>query len=333
MIRRLALLILALAGTAYAAGVYRWVDEQGNVHYGDTPPAQGAERIQLRVPQPAGTAGGEAARSPTGQSTSQPGSPYGRVEVVQPQDGETVRNDQGNVRVQMVLDPRLAEGDYLELLLDGAVVGGKQTSVVLDLSGLQRGPHEVQAVVFNRDGSEQARSKVVRFFLRQTTPFERAEAEQTYRQWLNDLQQARAAERDAERRAEQERQQRAQAEQKARVEARRKSDFESKTGDSPRFEGGAAGYPGVPTTQPRQPSRYNRDRTDLTPSPRQPSSERRGELQTYDPAKLPKQPSGEPADYDPAKAPRSEPAPPHSGPGTNPTYAPSYTPPPATSGD
>lgn len=51
------LIIFLLAGMAQAAGaaatgVYRWVDEEGKVHYSDVPPAeqpQQAERIQVRT--------------------------------------------------------------------------------------------------------------------------------------------------------------------------------------------------------------------------------------------------------------------------------------------
>ena len=40
-------IVLLLAHPAVAAEVYRWTDEQGRVHYGERPPAQGAERLDL----------------------------------------------------------------------------------------------------------------------------------------------------------------------------------------------------------------------------------------------------------------------------------------------
>lgn len=43
------LLCLALAPAAQA-GVYKWTDEQGRVHYSDTPPAKGkAEEVKVRI--------------------------------------------------------------------------------------------------------------------------------------------------------------------------------------------------------------------------------------------------------------------------------------------
>lgn len=49
------LLLLVLgAGTGQAATVYRWVDAEGRVHYGQTPPARGeAQALQTREPRPA----------------------------------------------------------------------------------------------------------------------------------------------------------------------------------------------------------------------------------------------------------------------------------------
>lgn len=50
MNRRLLLLLLALPPLAQAASVYRWVDAQGQVHYGQAPPpAAGAEPHSVKV--------------------------------------------------------------------------------------------------------------------------------------------------------------------------------------------------------------------------------------------------------------------------------------------
>lgn len=48
-----AVLLLALAGGAAAAKVYKWVDDEGNVHFGDRPAGQDAQEMELRVRPPA----------------------------------------------------------------------------------------------------------------------------------------------------------------------------------------------------------------------------------------------------------------------------------------
>lgn len=41
------LLLFSMTGTAVSAEVYKWVDEQGQVHYGDKAPEQGASSLQV----------------------------------------------------------------------------------------------------------------------------------------------------------------------------------------------------------------------------------------------------------------------------------------------
>ena len=42
------LVVLAVASSAAAAQIYRWTDENGKVHIGDTPPPPGAKNVQKR---------------------------------------------------------------------------------------------------------------------------------------------------------------------------------------------------------------------------------------------------------------------------------------------
>ena len=58
------LIIVALAGTAAGAGVYRWVDDQGRVHFGDRPESEAASEVKIRIePQSSPPAADEAERS------------------------------------------------------------------------------------------------------------------------------------------------------------------------------------------------------------------------------------------------------------------------------
>lgn len=55
-----ALMAMILATTVSASEVYRWVDKDGRVHYGDKPKAQQAEQVQ---PKPGSVLGGAAPSS------------------------------------------------------------------------------------------------------------------------------------------------------------------------------------------------------------------------------------------------------------------------------
>jgi hypothetical protein len=326
-----ALLALALSGAALAGDIYRWVDEQGAVHFGDLPPAEGAEPVQLRHYRPAGpasSAAGEAAAGEDGAPPSAAG-PYRTLGIAQPEDGATLRSDAGKVGILVRLQPDLLDGHYLELTLDGVPLGGRQTRTALELQDVTRGRHEIQVRVFDADGNPLGQSERVRFYLRQSTPFEREGAEQDYQQWLTELQQERQAEIERERRDLEARQRRELEAQKQRVEQQRRSDFQEQAGDSVRYD---PDYREVPA-EAGEAERYRRDSSELQAPERPVSTERRQELETYDPAAIPAQPSGESADFDPATAPRSQPITPYTGPAPNPAYAPSYSPPAPSAGD
>ncbi len=72
---RLLILVLFIASNSYAAGIQKWSDEKGLIHYGDNPPAQ-AETEAIRVSRPPSDPGKPLPRfspektedkSPTGQ--------------------------------------------------------------------------------------------------------------------------------------------------------------------------------------------------------------------------------------------------------------------------
>ena len=49
----IAALIIVTAAAAWGATVYRWTDENGTVHFGDTPPPHGAQVKTQTLPNPA----------------------------------------------------------------------------------------------------------------------------------------------------------------------------------------------------------------------------------------------------------------------------------------
>ena len=55
MLRPSLFLFLFVVWSCLDAGVYKWTDDQGNVHFGDRPPAKGAEEVKVpeSAPSPA----------------------------------------------------------------------------------------------------------------------------------------------------------------------------------------------------------------------------------------------------------------------------------------
>ena len=169
--RRLAFTLLCLAcSLALAATVYRWVDENGVVHYSDQPHPN-AEKLQVHAAQtykpssPDASAGGGGASS----SSSASSSPYKGCAVVQPQDGQAYANvDSLTVVVQT--DPQLHQGDRVYVMIDGqAVNGGAPSGPQFVLSPVERGSHTAQAQVKDAGGAIMCQTPTVTFEVHQNS--------------------------------------------------------------------------------------------------------------------------------------------------------------------
>ena len=168
--RRLAFTLLLLIGSvALAATVYRWVDEDGVVHYSDQPHPN-AEKLQVHAAQtyksssadtPAGGGGG-------GASAAAP-APYRGCAIVQPQDGQNFANvDSLTVVVQT--DPALHQGDKVYVTVDGqALNAGNPTGSQFVLSPVDRGTHTAQAQVKDGSGAVQCQTPPVTFEVHQNS--------------------------------------------------------------------------------------------------------------------------------------------------------------------
>ena len=169
--RSLAFTLLCFIGSvALAATVYRWVDEDGVVHYSDQPHAN-AEKMQVHAAQtykssgvdtPAATGGGNAA-------ASAPAAPYRGCAIVQPSDGQAFANvDSLTVVVQT--DPALHPGDKVYVSVDGqALNAGNPTGPQFVLSPVDRGTHTAQAQVKDSGGAVQCQTPSVTFEVHQNS--------------------------------------------------------------------------------------------------------------------------------------------------------------------
>lgn len=159
--RTLFILLLILPGLA-AAEIYRWVDEDGVVHYGDRPPGD-AERVELPDLQrmdPVATQAGDA-----GERAQTPPADL-QVRIERPQPEETFRDPRGLVPAAASLSRDLAPGQRLVFYLDGEAVGAPTRNRSLQLEGVTRGEHRLSVAVTEED-EEISRSAPVTFFMHQ----------------------------------------------------------------------------------------------------------------------------------------------------------------------
>jgi Domain of unknown function (DUF4124) len=153
---------LALAGT-----VYKWIDENGVVHYSDQPHPN-AEKIQVQSAQtykalPANTAGGgNAPAAPAAAART-----YQGCAVVQPTQEQTFA-DIDSLTVVVQTDPGLRPGDQIFVTYDGQPLNGNSaTGGTFTISPLDRGAHTLQAVVRGADGAVLCQTPGVTFYVHQ----------------------------------------------------------------------------------------------------------------------------------------------------------------------
>ena len=166
--RGLAFILMIWLPLVMSAEIYKWTDENGGVHFSDTP-HPGAQVIKLAPPQsykPANT--GSKLTSPNSpQELNDAGSnqQYTAIKIVKPMPEDTIRDNSGMVNVVVEVSPSLNPEDKIQVLLDGSPVGAPQTSTSLNLQGVDRGTHQVQAQVIGSDGKMIMTSAPVTFYL------------------------------------------------------------------------------------------------------------------------------------------------------------------------
>lgn len=154
-------IICLLVAISATAEVYRSVDENGHVVFTDRPSPDAelieVDELQTIKPPPVGKF----------KYTPPPAKPepeYTEVSIISPQHDAAIRDNGGNVTVKIATKPRVRANDNLVLYLDGKeIMLGKATAKAF--SGLDRGSHQLRAVVKDADGHIQLSSSSVTFYL------------------------------------------------------------------------------------------------------------------------------------------------------------------------
>jgi len=163
-------LLSLVCSAALAATVYKWVDENGVVHYSDQPHPN-AEKLQVHAAQSYKPSALDTAPAGGGGSGASPAAPapYRGCAIVQPQDGQAFANiDSLTVVVQT--DPQLHQGDKVFVTVDGqALNGGNPTGSQFVISPIDRGTHTAQALVKDAGGGVQCQTPPVTFHVQQNS--------------------------------------------------------------------------------------------------------------------------------------------------------------------
>jgi len=151
---------------AFSATVYKWVDENGVVHYSDQP-HENAEKVQVAAPQTY-SAPRTARQGPQAPALpSRPPNVYQSCAIIYPQDQQNLQNTD-SVQATVQVSPAPHDGDRVALMFDGTPVAGfPPTGGTYTISPVDRGEHSLQAVVQDTSGKVLCTSANVMFSITQ----------------------------------------------------------------------------------------------------------------------------------------------------------------------
>jgi Domain of unknown function (DUF4124) len=165
-------LMWLLCPVALATTVYKWVDENGVVHYSDQPHPN-AEKLQVQGVQTysANSARVAAPAVAAPETKTAPANPYNGCAIAQPLNEQNLPNAQ-SVFIRVQTDPNLRPGDRIFMVMDGKPLnGGNATSISFNVTPIERGEHTVQAQVKDNGGQVLCQTPPVTFFVQQSNLF------------------------------------------------------------------------------------------------------------------------------------------------------------------
>ena len=179
--RKLLILILFIPLISMA-NVYKWTDENGNVHFSDHQ-IKGAEKVKLPELQTFSDLPKIEAETAHAKAPSTDAHGYQSIAIKQPEMNATIRNNTGIVAVNVSIEPQLEELHKVQLLLDGNPVGQPKPGTLFQLKDVKRGEHTVAARIVDQNGTTLLESEKVTIHLHwlnvnmPTGPYERTYGE------------------------------------------------------------------------------------------------------------------------------------------------------------
>ena len=134
------------------AAIYKFYDEDGNVVFADQP-GPNAEEIESRDVQTIKTPRVRPTTKLTNDQMKKKFS-YDELKITSPNDDETIRENNGDINVDLKIKPQLRTKlkHKIVLLLDGKPVGEPGSATSFALHGVERGQHSLSAKVIDKKG-------------------------------------------------------------------------------------------------------------------------------------------------------------------------------------
>lgn len=161
--------LLLLPGLAQAV-ICKTVGADGVISFTDVPAAECPPGAAIPDPVQRSAPAERADRVETGIGGREVFPGYRSIAIETPQDEGTVRSNEGRVPVEIALEPGLQADHFLTAYLDGKAFRGRYGNDAIELTGVDRGTHELWVTVTDSKGKTLIESKKISFTLQRTQP-------------------------------------------------------------------------------------------------------------------------------------------------------------------
>lgn len=151
------LLLLFLFSFNVYADIYKTVDANGNVTFSDKPISNQSTEVAIPKtnsspatpppPQNKVVTTEEEPATPDDQNTKKP---YTKFAISSPADQDSIQN-QPILHVTLDVQPELADGDVIQVYVDGGPMGDAKHQTSFDFTIPYRGTHILSAILFDKD--------------------------------------------------------------------------------------------------------------------------------------------------------------------------------------
>lgn len=144
------------------ADIYKWVDKEGNTHFSDKGPL-GAEKLILAPIQIYSAPKEEEISKPQASQPSQKINDY-QLKINYPADKSTFRDEEGELEVMVGMASDLESEQKIRLLLDDKSIA-EVHALRIQIIGIDRGEHKLQAQLLDVNGQTIAASDLITFYM------------------------------------------------------------------------------------------------------------------------------------------------------------------------
>jgi len=171
MMQRILFTLISLAcSAAFATTVYKWVDDNGVIHYSDQPHPN-AQKLQVQGVQTYSSNAASVRAPAESESGAAPPNPYKGCAIAQPLDQQNLPNAQ-SVFIRVAADPVPRGSDRIYITMDGqGLNAGNPTGLSYNVTPIDRGAHTVNAQIRGGDGTILCQTPSVTFYVQQPNLF------------------------------------------------------------------------------------------------------------------------------------------------------------------